>query len=162
MVMLCRAQMARWALMGRSEQLPIQKPCFCTRFTMAMVRTPGGSPTSKVPSISKLIRITMSGPFYAWVSRAVVAADTRPQAAWGLQPPWRPERPQELTRGGAPHGKVAAQRHGTARDRDLRRDPGDLSLPRPALQLLDAVGVHPETAATTGCFHHWVTRGSAL
>src|SRR5919109_1790878 len=56
---------------------------------------------------------------------------------------------QDLTRGGAPHGKIAAQRHGTARDRDLRRDPCDLSRPRPALQLLDTVGVHPETAATT-------------
>src|SRR5262249_26514002 len=57
--------------------------------------------------------------------------------------------PQDLTRGGAPHGKVAAQRHRTARDRDLRRDPGDLPRPCPTLQLLDTVGVHPETAAPT-------------
>src|SRR5262249_10895191 len=57
--------------------------------------------------------------------------------------------PLDLPRGGAPHGKVAAQRHRPARDRDLWRDPGDLARPRPALQLLDAVGVHPETAATT-------------
>ena len=90
----------------------------------------------------------MSGPFYTWMSRVVVAADTMPHAAWGLQPGGQ-SAPQDLTRGGAPHGKVTAQRHGTARDRDLRRDPCDLSRPRPALQLLDAVGVHPETAATT-------------
>ena len=143
------AQMARWALMGRSEQLPIQNPCFGTLFTMAIVSTPGGSPTSRVPSISKLIRITMSGPFCAWVSRVAVAADrgrTR-RGAFGLR--GGRSVPQDLSRGGTPHGKVAAQRHGTAGDRDLRRDPCDLSSPGPALQLLDAVGVHPETAATT-------------
>src|SRR2546422_896123 len=36
--MWCCAQMARWALMGRSEELPIQHPCCWTRFTMAMVK----------------------------------------------------------------------------------------------------------------------------
>ena len=52
-----------------------------------------------------------------------------------------------LVRSGAPRGKVTTQRHGTAGDSDLRLDSRDLSSPGPSLQLLDAVGVHPETAA---------------
>ena len=127
--MWCCAQMARWALMGRSEQLPIQHPCCWTRFTMAMVSTPGGSPTSKVPSISKLIRITMSRAFLR-MGAPCRRCRTRCRTPRGdCSHRGGQSVPQDLIRGGAPHGKVAAQRHGTARDRDLRRDPGDLSRP---------------------------------
>jgi hypothetical protein len=92
----------------------------------------------------------MWGPFCVWGNRAVVALRTGyPQPFGDCCLRGCQSAPQNLVRGSAPHGKIAAQRHGTARDRDLRRDPGDLARPCPALQLLDTIGVHPETAATT-------------
>ena len=80
-------------------------------------------------------------------ARHVFALDyAMQQAAWGLIV-LAIRSPRDLVRRRAPHRKVTAQRHRAARDRDLRRDSRDLSGPRPSLQLLDAVGVHPETAA---------------
>ena len=53
----------------------------------------------------------------------------------------------ELAGGGAPYSKVTAHGHGPTGDSDLRLYTGDRSSTRPSLQLLDAVGMHPETAA---------------
>src|SRR5262249_51112971 len=148
MGMLYWPQIARWALMGRSEQLPITTPFAWALLTISMVRIPGGSPTSKVPSMSKLIRITTSVPLSLQGGcRAFTYESTIQQSAGEplLLETRRP--PLALVRLGAHHDKVAAQRHGTARDSDLRLDPGDLSRSRPSLQLLDAIRMHPKTAA---------------
>ena len=54
---------------------------------------------------------------------------------------------EELVGGGAPDGEVAAQGHRAAGDGDFRFDAGDGAGAGAALDLLDAVGVHPEAAA---------------
>src|SRR5262245_50185995 len=55
----CCSQMSRWKLSGRSEQLPMRYPnCLAWR-TMCRVTMPGGSPTSSVPSMSKLMSVVM-------------------------------------------------------------------------------------------------------
>lgn len=48
--------MRRWWLSGLSEQLPMMLPLRCAVRTNSIVTLPRGSPTSSVPSMSKLIR----------------------------------------------------------------------------------------------------------
>src|SRR5687768_5749963 len=54
--MPCVAQRRRWKSSVRSEQEPTTKPSSRARRTTCSVTMPGGSPTSSVPSMSKLIR----------------------------------------------------------------------------------------------------------
>ena len=49
-------QIARCDRAVRSEQLPMMKPSSRARRSIASVTAPGGSPTSSVPSMSKLMR----------------------------------------------------------------------------------------------------------
>jgi hypothetical protein len=50
----------------RSEQLPIRCPRSCVRRTKAALSGPGGSPISRVPSISKLIRVRPGVAVIIW------------------------------------------------------------------------------------------------
>ena len=61
-VIWCSCHIRFWLLMRRSEQLPTRYPRPLARRTMFMVMLPGGSPTSNVPSMSKLMSLANYGP----------------------------------------------------------------------------------------------------
>ena len=56
-VMPWSLHMRCWALRGRSEQLPTKYPNALNCLTKSRVIAPGGAPTSRVPSMSKLIKV---------------------------------------------------------------------------------------------------------
>ena len=56
-VMPWSLHMRCWALRGRSEQLPTKYPSALNCLTKSRVIAPGGAPTSRVPSMSKLIKV---------------------------------------------------------------------------------------------------------
>src|SRR5687767_12656463 len=58
--MASRSQTTRWCDSGRSEQLPITQPRCRAPATICIVMNPGGSPTSSVPSMSKLTSVTIA------------------------------------------------------------------------------------------------------
>ena len=60
--MASRSHITCWNDKGRSEQLPITQPRPFALATIRVVMNPGGSPTSSVPSMSKLTSVTIKGP----------------------------------------------------------------------------------------------------
>ena len=60
--MASRSHITRWNDKGRSEQVPITHPRSFALATIWIVMNPGGSPTSSVPSMSKLTSVTIEGP----------------------------------------------------------------------------------------------------